>query len=110
MLKEVMDEILSAEARAAEIIAEATLRAKEIRQAGEKESSMIVAEGKKAASDLLASLEKETDLAAAGEEGAVLEKGQRDAAAIKKGAEGRVTDAAESIKDRLLEKYGVTAL
>ena len=110
MIKEIMDEILQAEQRADEIVAEATAHAKEIRLAGERESAAILADGKKAAADLLASLERETDLAAAREEAAVLEQGKRDAAAVGQGAEGRVAEAAEAVENRLLEKYGVAAL
>ena len=110
MIKEIMDEILQTEQRAEEIISDATARAKEIRQKGEKESAEIVAEGKKAAAELLATLEKETDLVAEREEKAVLDKGRAEAATIRQGAEGRVADAADKVKDRLLEKYGVTAL
>ncbi len=110
MVKEIMDEILMAEAKAEEIALAAAAQAKEIRQQGEKQSEEIVAEGKKAAAELLTSLEQQTDLAAAKEEAAVLEKGRKDAAAVRANAEGKVTDAAESVKDRLFEKYGVTAL
>ena len=74
------------------------------------QSAAIVAEGKKAAAELLASLEKETDDAATKEEAFVLEKGREEAAAIRRGAEGKVTDAAKAVKDRMLKKYGVTAL
>ena len=110
MIKEIVDEIIAAEKQAEDILAEASARAKEIRQAGEAESADIVKEGKKAAADLLSSLEKETDLAAIREEKAVLENGQKEAAAVRQGAEGMVASAAEKVKDRLLEKYGVTAL
>ena len=110
MVKQIVDEILAAEKQAEEILAVASARAKEIRQAGEEESAGIVAAGKKAAAELLASLEKETDLAAIREENAVLEKGRNEAAAVRQGAEGMVAEAAEKVKARLLEKYGVTAL
>ena len=110
MIKEIMEEILEAEKRADTIVSDAASRAKEIRQKGEKESAAIVAEGKKAAAELLASLEKETDLVAAREERAVLEKGREEAAAIRRAAEGRVADAANAVKDRVLKKYGVTSL
>jgi len=110
MVKEIMEEILQAEQRAEEITAAATARAKDIRNEGDKQCAAIVAEGKKAAAELLASLEKETDVAAAKEEASVLQKGREEAAAIRRGAEGKVTDAAEAVKDRMLKKYGVTAL
>ena len=58
----------------------------------------------------LASLEKETEDAAAKEEIAILEKGKAEAAAVGKAASGRVTEAAEKVRDRVLKKYGVTAL
>ena len=44
MVKEIVDEILAAEARADEIVAEATLRAKDIRERGEKEREAILAD------------------------------------------------------------------
>lgn len=110
MLKEIMDEILQAEARADEIVADASSRAKEIRQKGESESARIVIAAKKEAAELMASLEKETDAEAAAAEEAVLAQGKRDAAAIRQGAEGKVTDAAQEVRDRVLKKYGVTSL
>ncbi len=110
MVKESMDEILQAEQRAEEVTLAATERAKEIRRQGEETSAAIVAEGKKSAAELLISLEKETEAAAAKEEAFILEKGREEAAAIRRGAEGKVTDAAKQVKDRLLKKYGVAAL
>ena len=110
MLKEIMDEVLEAEARAEAIVTDALSRAKEIRQKGEDESALMVDAAKKDAAELLASLEKETESVAAEEEQRVLEKGREKTAAVRKDAEGRVTEAAEKVRDRVLEKYGVTAL
>ena len=110
MVKEIVDEILAAEAKADEIVAEATLRAKEIREAGEKNRERILADAKKEAAALLSSLEAETEAAAQEAEALVLEQGREEAAAVRSGATGRVTDAAKEISDRVLKKYGVTAL
>ena len=110
MVKEIVDEILAAEARADEIVAEATLRAKEIRDKGEKERDAIVLNAKQDAAALLSSLEAETEAAAQKEESLVLEQGRKDAAAVRQGAAGRVTDAAKAVSDRVLEKYGITSL
>ena len=49
MVKEIVDEILAAEARADEIVATATLRAKEVRERGEKEREAILADAALAA-------------------------------------------------------------
>ena len=110
MLKEIIDEIKQAEAHAEEIVENASLRAKEIRQQGEKESAAIVIAANNEAAELLSSLEQETELAAKGEEDLVLEKGKKQAAAVRQSAEGRVTEAAEKVGDCVFEKYGVTAL
>ena len=110
MVKEIVDEILAAEARADEIVADATLRAKEIRERGEKQREEILAEAKKEAAALLSSLEEETEAAAREAEALALDGGRREAAAVRQGATGRVTDAAKAVSDRVLGKYGITAL
>jgi len=110
MVKQIVDEILAAEARADEIVAEATLRAKEIRERGEQEREAILADAKKEAASLLSSLEAETETAAQKAETLVLERGRKEAATVRQSAAGRVTDAAKEISDRVLKKYGVTAL
>ena len=110
MLKEIVDEILQAETRAEEIVTEALARAKEIRQEGENRSASILAGAKKDAAELLASLEKETEKAAASAEAEVLAKGREKAAAVRRDAEGRVTEAADRVRDRVFAKYGVTSL
>ena len=110
MVKEIVDEILAAEAGADEIVAEANLRAKEIRERGEKEREAILADAKKEAAALLSTLEAETEAAAREAEALVMEQGRKEAAAVRQGAAGRVTDAAKEISDRVLAKYGVIAL
>lgn len=110
MLKEIMDEILQAETRAGEIVEQANARAKEIRQKGERESAAIVSAAKKEAADLLASLEKETEAVAKAEEDLVIGKGKEQAVSVRRDAEGRVADAADAVRDRVFEKYGVTSL
>ena len=110
MVKQIVDEILAAEARADEIVAEANLRAKEIREKGEIQREVILADAKKEAAALLSALEAETEAAAREAEALVLEQGRKEAAAVRQGAAGKVTDAAKEISARVLEKYGVTAL
>ena len=110
MVKEIVDEILQAEAQADEIVATATKQAKEIREAGEAQRTLIAEEAKKAAADLLSALEAETEQAAREAEDLVLRQGREKAAAVRQDAEGRVTDAAKAVSDRVLAKYGVTAL
>ncbi|MBO4472722.1 MAG: hypothetical protein J5765_02815 [Clostridia bacterium] len=110
MVKAIVDEILAAEARADEIVAAATQRAKEIRERGEKEREEILADAKKEAAALLSTLEAETEAAAQKAESLAMERGAKEAAAVRQSAAGRVTDAAKEISERVLAKYGVTAL
>ena len=110
MLEEIMKEILSAEEQAEEIIQRASEEAKEIAREAETKRAGITLSGKKAAADLLAALEKETDLAATEEENRIVEKGTAQAKELKAEAEKRVGSAADAIAKQLFEAYGVTTL